>query len=111
MIYELRIYHMNPGKLQNMHNRFEDPELDLFKKHGIHVCDMWGDQTGAEKIYYICAFRDIEHREAAWKSFGADPEWQKVSEETQRDGALVGKVESYFLERAPYITPDWPKKL
>jgi len=111
MIYELRIYHINPGKRLNMNNRFENPELTLFAKHGIHVCDMWEDHTGVDKIYYICAFKDIETREAAWKSFGDDPEWKKVAAETEKDGKLVGKVEVYFLNRVPYIKPDWPDVL
>ena len=109
MLYELRIYHMNPGMLPNMKSRFENPELDLFAKHGIHVCDMWEDHNGAETIYYICAFKDMESREAAWKSFAADPEWQRVAAETEKGGKLVGKVEVYYMDRVPYINPDWPE--
>ena len=42
-----------------------------------------------------------QSREAAkknWADFGADPEWQKVSAESQKDGRIVSKVESVFMD-------------
>ncbi len=35
MIYELRIYDCNPGKLPNLLKRFEEHTLKLWEQHGI----------------------------------------------------------------------------
>jgi len=40
-VFELRTYTTNTGKLPNLHARFADHTLGLFKKHGI-VCEKAG---------------------------------------------------------------------
>ena len=107
MLYELRIYTMNPGKLPDINKRFSEVTLDLFKEHGIKCNDFWQDAEGAEKIYYICEFADEAAMKAAWASFGSDPRWIKAKDESHKDGVIVGAVESYKMNRVPYITPDW----
>jgi hypothetical protein len=107
MLYELRIYHMYPGRLPAIHKRFSEVTLDLFKKHDIKVCDFYEDADGAEKIYYICEFTDRAARDAAFASFGADPAWTAAFEASHADGLIVEKVESFFMNRVPYIKPEW----
>ena len=107
MLYELRIYHMYPGRLPNINKRFQDVTLDLFKKHNIHVCDFFQNAEGEETIYYVCAFRNRAERDAAFDSFGADPEWIAARDASQADAPIVEKVESIFMNRVPYVTPDW----
>ncbi|WP_223192250.1 NIPSNAP family protein [Paenibacillus sedimenti] len=34
MLYELRIYHIHPGKMQEIQARFRDRTLQIFAKHG-----------------------------------------------------------------------------
>lgn len=107
MIYELRIYHMHPGRLPAIHKRFSEVTLGLFKEHGIHVCDFFED-IEAERIYYICAFEDRAQRDAAFDAFSQDPRWKAAFEASHADGGpIVERVESYFMTRVPYITPDW----
>ena len=103
MIYELRIYHMHPGKMDGINARFGNHTLKLFKNHDIKVVDFWLDATGAEKLYYICEFPDQATKEAAWVTFGADPEWKRVYEESHKDGPIVERVESFLMTRAPYF--------
>lgn len=108
MLYELRIYHMHPGRLPAIHKRFRDVTLALFSKHGIHVCDFYEDADGAEKIYYVCAFEDRAKRDAAFASFGADPEWQAAYAASHEDGGpIVDRVDSNFMNRVDYCKPDW----
>lgn len=108
MLYELRIYHMHPGRLNAIHKRFSTVTLDLFKKHGIKVCDFYADADGAERIYYVCEFADRAHRDAAFASFGADPLWTAAYAASHEDGGpIVEKVESFFMTRVDYIKPDW----
>lgn len=39
MLYELRIYHIHPGKMQAINDRFSNHTLRIFAKHGIKVID------------------------------------------------------------------------
>jgi hypothetical protein len=107
MLYELRIYSMHPGRLPAIHARFRDVTLELFKKHGIHVCDFFEDAGGAEKIYYVCSFADKAQRDAAFASFGEDPAWKAAFAASHADGPIVERVESIFMKRVPYVNPDW----
>jgi hypothetical protein len=108
MLYELRIYHMHPGRLPAIHKRFKDVTLDLFKKHGIHVCDFFTNAESEETIYYICSFADRAQRDAAFAAFGADPEWINAYEASHADGGpIVDNVESIFMNRVDYCKPDW----
>ena len=108
MLYELRIYHMYPGRLAAIHQRFSEVTLKLFKKHGIKVCDFFEDAEGKEIIYYICAFADRQQRDTAFEAFRLDPEWQAAFAASHEDGGpIVDRVESVFMSRVPYIQPDW----
>ena len=49
----------------------------------------------------VCA----PNREAAdkcWKAFRADPDWIKARDESEKNGKLVDKVESVFLNPTDY---------
>jgi len=108
MLYELRIYHMHPGRLLAIHKRFRDVTLNLFKTHGIKVCDFFEDADGAEKIYYICEFADRKQRDEAFDAFREDPQWKTALQASHDDGGpIVDKVESIFMNRVPYFTPDF----
>ncbi len=37
-----------------------------------------------------------------WDAFRADPEWQKVRAESEKDGPIVSKVESVYMTLTDY---------
>ena len=103
--FELRTYTAAPGKLDALHARFRDHTNQLFTKHGMTLIGYWtpADQPGSENtLVYILAYPDRESREKSWKAFQADPEWKKARSESEKDGALVEKVESVFLRPTDY---------
>ena len=55
------------------------------------------EQKEEDKIYYILKHKSRIAAEASWKAFGADPEWIKVSTESEANGPIVSHVESTFL--------------
>lgn len=110
MLYELRIYHMHPGKLPNINKRFSEVTFKLFEKHGIHVCDFWEDADGADTIYYVVSFKDRAHRDAAFEAFGKDPAWTAAFAASHKDGPIVEKVDNYFMKRVTYCKPNWPEE-
>lgn len=105
-LLELRTYYANPGKLEDIHKRFRDNTMRIFAKHGMTVVGFWGPvykKDGSEsKLIYMLSFKNREERDAKWKEFGADPEWQKVSKESEANGKLLEKTESVFLYDTDY---------
>jgi len=102
MIYELRIYHMHAGKMPAIHQRFSEVTLNLFRKHGMTVCDFWEDAEGNAKLYYILEHADRASRDTQFKAFENDPNWIQAKERSEEDGPIVEKLENYFMKRAPY---------
>ena len=39
---------------------------------------------------------------ASWQAFVDDPEWKTVSEESQRDGRIIEKLESVYMDPTDY---------
>ncbi|MCH2332234.1 MAG: NIPSNAP family protein, partial [Roseibacillus sp.] len=62
----------------------------------------WIPEGSADTLVYILAYPSKEAREAAWKAFGADPNWKKAFADSRKDGALVKKVDSVFLSATDY---------
>jgi hypothetical protein len=105
-LLELRTYYANPGKLEDIHKRFRDHTLRIFAKHGMTVVGFWGPvykKDGSEdRLVYMMSFADRAERDAKWKEFLSDPEWQKVSKESDANGKIVQKTENLFLYETDY---------
>ena len=106
--FEMRTYHAAPGKLDALNARFRDHTVKLFKKHGMESIGYWtpappadGDAAG-NTLVYILAYPSKEACEASWKAFRADPDWIKAKTESEKDGPLVEKVDSLYLNPTDY---------
>jgi hypothetical protein len=100
MLYELRVYHANPGKLEALQARFRDHTLRLFEKHGITNVGYWTNSVSdgqSTQLWYLLAHRDFASSTESWKSFRADPEWQSARARSEENGPLVERIESFFL--------------
>jgi hypothetical protein len=53
-------------------------------------------------LIYVIAHKSRDAAKASWAAFQADPEWQKVANESQKNGKIVAKVESVFLDPTDY---------
>ena len=103
--FEMRTYYANPGKIAALHARFRDHTTKLFEKHGMQNIGYWQQATGdnAENtLVYILAYPSEEARKKSWDAFAADPDWKKAKADSEKDGVLVGKVESKFLKPTDY---------
>ena len=104
--FELRTYYAPAGKLEALHARFRDHTLKLFKKHGLDVVGFWGPtdkEKGSENtLVYMLAFPSREAREKAWVAFRADPEWQAVLKESEKNGKLTEKIDSVIMMSTDY---------
>ena len=104
MIYELRIYECNPGKLPALQDRFANHTVRLFEKHGIKNVGYWTTDVGESnnELTYLVAFEDANQRTQAWESFQSDPEWQRVRAESHKDGLIVKNIRNQILLPTPY---------
>jgi uncharacterized protein YbaA (DUF1428 family) len=105
-VYELRIYYAAEGKLDALHARFRDHTVKLFAKHGIENIGYWVPIENPEsQLIYFLAYPSREARDASWKAFMADPDWQKAYKASEVDGKLVAKVETKFFQATVYSPP------
>jgi hypothetical protein len=102
MLYELRTYYTPEGKLDELNARFRNHTMKLFEKHGMKNIMYWVPVDKPNTLIYVIAHKDKAAAEASWAAFRNDPEWKKVAEETQRNGKLVDKVESVYMELTDY---------
>jgi len=99
MIYELRIYTANPGKMGALQARFRDHTCRLFEKHGIKNIGYWVNTIGgrSDELWYMLAFEDMAQRDAAWRAFATDPEWQEARRKSEENGPLVHHIENRIM--------------
>ncbi len=101
--FEMRIYYCEPGKLPDLLNRFRNHTTKLFERHGMTNIGYWTpNQNDKNALYYVLAYPSKEARDASWKAFGADPEWKTVREESEKNGKIVAKVESIFMNATDF---------
>lgn len=102
-VYEQRIYHANPGKLDALHARFRDHTVALFDKYKMEQLGYFIPTENEDNILiYWLAYPSKEARDAAWKGFRDDPDWKAAYAASTKDGKLVGKVDSLFLSATEY---------
>jgi hypothetical protein len=104
-IYELRTYTAAEGKLDAVNARFRDNTRRIFDRHGMKSVGYWlpteGDKAG-NTLIYILEHPSREEARKHWAEFNADPEWQKVKAESEKDGKIVMKAESVFMNATDY---------
>ena len=105
-VYELRVYFANEGKLDDLHSRFREHTMGLFKKHGIKNVGYWVPVDNEEnKLVYMLSYPDREARNASWKAFMQDEDWKAAYKASIKDGRLVSKIDSMMLKPTDY-SPD-----
>jgi hypothetical protein len=100
--FEMRTYYAHPGKIEDLHKRFREHTLKLFKKHGMENVGYWVPNDKPDVLVYILAHASKEAADASWKAFREDPEWQKARTASEVNGPLVAKVESSWLRSTDY---------
>ena len=100
MLYELRIYHCVPGRLPDLMKRFDTITTRIWQRHGIEQAGFWtvaiGDSN--QTLHYFLKWESLADREKKWTAFGNDPEWISARAETEKNGAIVARVENQILQ-------------
>ncbi len=105
-IFELRTYTASAGNIDNLHDRFRNHTMDLFKKHGITNIAYFKPTDPGKKdvLVYLIAHNNKAAADASWSAFRADPVWiaAKTASETKGGGSLTTKVESVYMNSTDY---------
>ena len=105
-LFELRTYVTPPGKLADLHVRFRDHTVELFRKHGMTNVGYWtpiDEKDGADNtLFYIVAHHDRAAAKASWKAFVGDPDWVAAKAASEVNGPLTTKVSSVFAAPTDY---------
>jgi len=101
-VFEMRTYTTAEGRLSVLHKRFREHTNYLFVKHGMTLIGYWTPADKPETLVYILAYPDMDARKKSWKGFMGDEAWKKAWADSKKDGPVVTKVESQFLNPTDY---------
>ena len=99
-VYELRTYTCFEGKLDDLKKRFRDHTIRIFQRHGMESVGYWvpdDPEKSKTTLTYIISHASREQATKNWQDFRNDPEWKKVSSESEANGKIVQKVDFVFL--------------
>ncbi len=92
-LFEMRRYTTAPDKLAALDARFRDFTVRLFEKHGMKNLPYFhlaSGQEGSENtLLYFLAHDSIDAKNASFKAFGSDPEWQTARDDSEKQGKLL----------------------
>ena len=111
-LFELRQYTTNADKLDDLHARFRDHTIDLFRKHG--MTNLWyfevlpgkkeAGPAPATTLLYFLAHADKDARQKSFDAFRVDPDWKAAAKASEADGKILvkGGVDSTLLKAVDY---------
>jgi len=103
-IFELRTYEgYSDDAVRRKLKMFNESEFVIFNRTKLTPV-FFGEVIAGKNLpclTYMITFKNMEERDANWKAFGADPEWQKISKAPEYANT-VSKIYKTFLEPLPY---------
>ena len=100
-VYELRLYHVHEGKMDDLKARFGNHTDAIFKRHNMKSIGYWSpeDAPSSQNLFiYILEHPSRAEAEKNWAAFQTDPEWEKVKAESEANGPLVDHIDHYFMD-------------
>jgi len=98
-LFELRVYHVLPGKMPTLEARFRDTTSRLLAKHDLKVVGYWvGDDN---TFVFLVAHTSKEEAKKNWEAFRADPGFLEMVKSEQKE-KLVEKIDSTYMRPTDY---------
>ena len=99
--FDLRIYSVLPGKLDEFRNRWRDYAVPIYERHGLHSIGWWvaekKDAEGHDQYICLLAGDSVQSIQKSISEFHQAAEWQRVEKETEQDGKLRSGVTAHKL--------------
>ena len=106
--FEMRVYYAAPGKLDELHKRFRDHTTKLFVKHGMSNLGYFTPAENPDsKLVYFLGYPSRAARDASWKAFMADPDWQTAYKASEVSGVSSAGLATTQLPAAS-AAAIWP---
>jgi len=103
-IFELRTYEgYSDDAVRRKIKMFNESEFVIFNRTKLTPV-FFGEVIAGKDLphlTYMITFKNMEEREANWKAFSADPEWQKILKAPEYANT-VSKIYKTFLEPLPF---------
>jgi hypothetical protein len=103
-IFELRTYEgYSEDAVKRKLKMFNESEFDIFDRVKLNRV-FFGEMIAGKNLpclTYMITFKNMEERDKNWKSFGQDPDWQKISKAPEYANT-VSKIYKTFLEPLSY---------
>ena len=105
-IFELRTYesHNKPANLKKI-QMFNEGEIAIFRRAGLAPV-FFGEAligTRLPNLTYMLVYDDLAARDKAWRTFGGDPDWKKLSSTPGfTDPEIVTDISNCLLRPAAY---------
>ena len=105
-VFDLRIYSVQPGKLDAFHNRWRDFGVPIYERHGLHSIGWWvaekKDAEGHDQFVFLLAGESLDAIQKSIGAFHKDADWQRVEKETEAGGKLRSGVEAFKMTPADF---------
>jgi hypothetical protein len=105
-IFELRTYESPSVKASKTKIKmFDDAEIKIFRRCGMLPVFFGETLIGRNlpNLTYMLAYDDLAMRDKVWKTFGADPEWQKLrATPGLTDPEIVSNISNSILRPMPF---------
>jgi hypothetical protein len=102
-VYELRSYYANAGKLEDIKKRFRDHTIRIFNNHNMKSVGYWEPRDNKDQVLiYMLEHPSMEEATKNWRAFAQDPEWQKVSKESEANGKLIDHITSVYMNPSDF---------
>jgi hypothetical protein len=107
--FELRMYTVDKsrvgqgnfrGGITELHKRFREGEVEVFKQSGVEVLATWQDLGEPDTLIYLLAYKDRAARDAGWAKFNVDPKWTEL-----RNKYFVPLTTKVFMMSATDYSP------
>lgn len=90
-VFELRVYHVLPGKLPALESRFRDKTSKILARHNLNVVGYWVTEdasTTDNSFIFIVASPSREEAKKNWDAMRLDPEFQEIGKSEQAERTL-----------------------
>jgi hypothetical protein len=91
-VFELRVYHVVPGKLTVMESRFRNTTSKLLAKHNLNVVGYWTTDSNPQPLgntfVFLLMHSSLEEAKKNWGAMAADPAFQEIIKEEQNEKTL-----------------------
>lgn len=78
MIYDMRIYDIQPGRLEEYMAAVREVGLPVRQRYGVKLAGWYYTEVGPlNRVVHIWAFRDWAHMNEAKQQFRNDPDWKE----------------------------------